>query len=129
MVPGGLVAIAEDRVVEKIRKRSKGAVQAGFPGGPPIGVFENECDIFGRDLADARIEENAVVVEDEPGLKGIREGQQGKRTEGEGRQQGTGKITSRTRGMLLRDAPVLRFPLVGRSGCDAGTRRKTILSA
>ena len=79
MISGGLIAIAEHGVVEKIRKRSKGPIQTGFPGGPPIGVFKDEGDVFGSDFANAWINKQALIVEDEAGLKRIRKRQQGER--------------------------------------------------
>ena len=69
MISGGLFAVPQNRIVEKVRKSGERPIQSGFSGGPPIGVFENQRDVFGREFANAGIEKKTFVVEDEPGLK------------------------------------------------------------
>jgi hypothetical protein len=69
MISGGLVAIPEHCVVEKIGKRREGTIQAGLTGGPPVTVPKDERDIFGSDIPDPGIEKQALVIENKPGLK------------------------------------------------------------
>jgi hypothetical protein len=69
MVSGGLVAVTQNCIIEKLGKSGERTIQSCFPGGPPVGVFKNECDVLGREFADAGIEKKSFVVENESGFK------------------------------------------------------------
>jgi hypothetical protein len=71
MITGGLVTVPKNCIVEEIRKGREGAIQSGFSRGPPVGVFQNKRDIFGRDFPDTWIKKKSLVVEDEPRMKRI----------------------------------------------------------
>lgn len=76
MIPTRLVPVAQHRVVEEIGKASERPVQTGFPARPPIRVPEDKSDIAARRFPNTRIEQQPLIVENEPGLKAIRKRQQ-----------------------------------------------------
>lgn len=65
MIPEELVSFPQDCVVEEIRKRRERAIQTGFASGPPIRMLKNESDILRRVFADARIEQQDLVIENQ----------------------------------------------------------------
>ena len=46
VISRGIFAIAENRIVEEIRKRRDRPVENVCPRGPPIRVFEDQCEVF-----------------------------------------------------------------------------------
>ena len=55
VIAAGLVAVAENRVVEEIRERGEGPVEAALAVGPPVGSMKDQPDILRGGCAQARI--------------------------------------------------------------------------
>lgn len=80
MVSGRSIFVAEDRIVEQVRQRRHGPVQAALADRPPVGVVEDQVDVVaGRRVNPRVLEDERFVVEGEPGAKGV-----GVREEGDG---------------------------------------------
>ena len=91
VIAGGVVGVAENRIVEEIREGGEGAVEAALAVGPPVGVLEDEGEIFGGGGAEAGVvEEEAAVVEDEGSGEGVDAGEEGEGDEGEGEERDAG---------------------------------------
>ena len=62
VVAGGVLAVAQSRVVEQVRKRGQRPEQPALPVRPPVGVPEDEVEILRRGRADPRILQNQPAI-------------------------------------------------------------------
>ena len=70
VIAGGLVAVAEDRVVEEIRERGDGPIEAALAVGPPVSLVEDQADVLRGGFANAWIlQKQALVVKSEAGAE------------------------------------------------------------
>ena len=68
-----LDAIPEDCVVEEVAERSYGTVETTLAVGPPVCLVQDQAQVLSTGLTNARIlEEQAPVVEHEPGVERVR---------------------------------------------------------
>ena len=55
VIPGGLTGVAEDCVIEQVRKCGEGAIKSCLSPGPPIRMMENQTDVFRGNCPNAGI--------------------------------------------------------------------------
>jgi hypothetical protein len=82
VVSEGLLRLAEDGIIEEVRKGRQRTIEAGLAGGPPVRVLEDAPDVLGRRSPNPRVLENQkAVIPGEAGSKRIRKREQGKSAE------------------------------------------------
>ena len=88
VVPGGRVGVAEDRVIEEIGERGEGPVESAFAVRPPIGVVDDQGEVFSGGGAKSGVfEDEAAIVHRKAGGEGVGLGGERQQAKSEGDEQ------------------------------------------
>ena len=82
VIARGMVGVTQERIVEQIGKCGEWTIQAAFTIRPPIGVLQDQLEVFGSSLVNSRVlKEKPAIVQHETGAERIGVGQQGDRAQ------------------------------------------------